>query len=98
MEEPKCESCGVAWAEHPGMMALCDELQRAKDDLVILRLQKICLEDGEECIAVGMRDEIERLRLTCASVADEMDERCGRCLDISTRLRGAVAECGEGEG
>jgi len=42
MNEPKCESCGTPWAEHPGMMALCAELQA---------LRKLCAERPKLTVA-----------------------------------------------
>lgn len=41
MDEPKCESCGTPWADHPGMMAICAELQR---------LRKLCADRPDPMI------------------------------------------------
>lgn len=38
-----------------------------KEEVKQLRAQNICLEDGEECAAVSLRDQLEQLRELCAS-------------------------------
>ena len=35
-DEPTCPSCNVSWREHPGIIAICRELQEAKKEVTRL--------------------------------------------------------------
>lgn len=39
LNPPKCESCGVPWTDHLGMIGTCRQLQEARAEIATLKAQ-----------------------------------------------------------
>ena len=64
VDEPRCPSCGVAYADHPGMTKLCATNNQLRQEIALNRHTIDCYKAMKEGVGIRIADlEAENRRL-----------------------------------